>query len=168
MDRRRWKRVRDVLDRSLEMSEEERAAFVIRATEGDASLRHEVESLLRHSDVDGMLDHPLRVQVPESPAEVNPFSEPVPRQVDEIDVTDLPPDTVVDITTTRSRYRVVVVAPLLAEVTVTGGERFPHPTHAVLLQGDRIRSGSSVVFRVDGRRVTTSSVERIEISPRTS
>ena len=162
----RWRQIRAVLDDALDLPVETRAAFVKERTDGDTELRREVESLLDYVDGDGVPGAPLPVQRPDASIVV-PTEEPeaVARDVDGVDVLQVPPYTVLDVTTRRSRYRIVVVSPLTAEVTIEGGTRFSHPTHATLIDGETIEKGQSIAFHVDGRRVTTSAVERIAVNP---
>ncbi|MCI0387911.1 MAG: protein kinase [Acidobacteria bacterium] len=59
MDPNRWKQIKEIYDRALDLSREEREGFVVEACAGDADLRREVESLLAaHEDAGTFLQSP--------------------------------------------------------------------------------------------------------------
>src|SRR5262245_31875233 len=59
MDGKRWKQIKDVYDRALDLSVDERDGFLAEACGGDADLRREVESLLAaHEDAGTFLQAP--------------------------------------------------------------------------------------------------------------
>ena len=59
MDVELWGQIKEIYDRALELSREDREGFLAEACAGDADLRHEVESLLAaHEDVGQFLQAP--------------------------------------------------------------------------------------------------------------
>jgi len=58
MDPSRWQQIAELYHAALEYEPGERAAFLVRACDGDADLRGEVESLLEQNSQDGALDRP--------------------------------------------------------------------------------------------------------------
>src|SRR5262245_34946181 len=59
MDANRWKQIKEVYDRALDLSREEREGFLAEACGDDADLRREVESLLAaHEDAGTFLQAP--------------------------------------------------------------------------------------------------------------
>lgn len=58
MNADRWNHVQELLLQALERDLSERDAFVDEVSEGDASLRHELTSLLKSHDATGLLDAP--------------------------------------------------------------------------------------------------------------
>jgi eukaryotic-like serine/threonine-protein kinase len=60
MDAKRWKQIKEVYDRALDLSRDEREGFLAEACGGDADLRREVESLLAaHDDAGSFLQSPV-------------------------------------------------------------------------------------------------------------
>ena len=86
-----------------------------------------------------------------------------PVRADQVDLVDLPPCSRVTVWTRRTRYELVVVAPLNGELIVQGGERFPQPITAFLLGTQMIAGEHRMTLQVGGRRVTTSRVDRFEV-----
>src|SRR5215510_4777690 len=59
MDANRWKQIKEVYDRALDLSRDERESFLAEACGNDDNLRHEVESLLAaHDDAGAFLQSP--------------------------------------------------------------------------------------------------------------
>src|SRR5262247_1692202 len=59
MDANRWKKIKEVYDRALDLCGEERGGFLAEACAGDGDLRREVESLLAaHEDAGTFLQAP--------------------------------------------------------------------------------------------------------------
>ena len=50
-DSNRQSRVKQILDEAADLSQAERSVYLDKACEGDANLRHEVESLLKHLEL---------------------------------------------------------------------------------------------------------------------
>src|SRR5436190_18200549 len=57
-DPERWRQVRDVLHRALELPSENRKAYLDQACAADPALRQEVESLIAASDGSAFIDEP--------------------------------------------------------------------------------------------------------------
>src|SRR5262245_39431157 len=59
MDAKRWGQIKEIYDRALELSRDEREGFLAEACAGADELRHEVESLLAaHDDAGTFLQSP--------------------------------------------------------------------------------------------------------------
>ena len=59
MDAKQWKQIKEVYDRALDLSREEREGFLAEACGGDDDLRREIESLLAaHEDAGTFLQAP--------------------------------------------------------------------------------------------------------------
>src|SRR5262245_46919776 len=59
MDLKRWGQIKEVYDRALDLSGDERESFLLGACASDADLRREVESLLAaHEDAGSFLQSP--------------------------------------------------------------------------------------------------------------
>lgn len=164
VDSARWHRVKEVLETAIETAPAARGAYLKEATGDDDLLRQEVESLLKHADQEGFLD---RSPVSPPPAGLrggDPVEPAMPVSADEVDLVDLPPYSRVSVWTRRTRYELVVVAPLGGELIVQGGERFPEPITAFLMGEKKIASEHRMTLQVGGRRLTTSLVKRVEVS----
>src|SRR5262245_55269105 len=67
MDAKRWKQIKEVYDRALDLSGDERAGFLAEACAADPELHAEVDSLLRaHEQAGSFLDEPVRELAAES------------------------------------------------------------------------------------------------------
>ena len=55
-----WQRTRRILEQAMQLEFHERQAFLASACGGDEAFRAEVESLLRHENVEGFLERPPR------------------------------------------------------------------------------------------------------------
>lgn len=159
----RWQRVKQLLETLLEAPPEQRAGLLRSSTTEDSGVRGEVESLLAHA-TDDFLDR-SPVSAPVAPAEGYAPAPASAAAVDTVRVEEMPPYTRVEVQTRRTRYAVVIVAPLGAELLLQGGDRFPEPVRATLDGRGVITVGDRMSLRVDDRRVTTSRVRQIRVNP---
>ena len=59
MDQKRWGQIKEIYDRALDLSSDERESFLVEACDDDDDLRREVESLLAaHDDAGTFLQSP--------------------------------------------------------------------------------------------------------------
>ncbi len=66
MNPERWKRVKELYARSLELQPEERAQFLAQTCGADAELRREVERLLESGDPGDFLETPAAAEIPQA------------------------------------------------------------------------------------------------------
>ena len=163
VDALRWRQIKAVLETAIETAPADRAAYLKEATGDDNRLRREVESLLEHDGQDGVLDRSPVPPMPTGATGVDPLEPSTPVCADQVDLVDLPPYSRVTVWTRRTRYELVVVAPLNGELIVHGGERFPQPITAFLLGRQTIAGEHRMTLQIGGRRVTTSRVDRVEV-----
>src|SRR5262245_6983722 len=81
MDAKRWMQIKEVYDRTLDLSGDERPGFLAEACGGDDDLRHEVESLLAaHEDAGTFLQSPA-VEVAAREIVADEVSSPAPQLI---------------------------------------------------------------------------------------
>src|SRR5215813_13021340 len=82
MDANQWKQIKEIYDRALDLSNEERESFLAEACADDADLRREVESLLAaHEDAGTFLQSPA-VEVAASMDGAQLLSRPILKRYD--------------------------------------------------------------------------------------
>src|SRR5262249_59623177 len=81
MDANLWKQIKEIYDRALDLSHEERKGFLVEACADDADLRREVESLLAaHEDAGTFLQAPA-VEVAAREIVTEEVSSPAPQLI---------------------------------------------------------------------------------------
>src|SRR5574341_884945 len=81
MDANRWKKIKEVYDRALDLSGEEREGFLAEACAGDDDLRREVESLLAAHEDAGSFLHSPAVEVAAHEIVADEVTSPAPQLV---------------------------------------------------------------------------------------
>ncbi len=162
-DADRWETIKEILGAALDLPGAERAAFVARACGVDTHLRQAVESYLRADQNVSILERPLFSHRDLASHDVETVSDPGASTVslDRLVLPEQSPYASFSVMTPRTRYSVVIVAPLFLELLVEGGARFPDRREAFLARGDTIAVGERMVLRSDGRIVTTGAVTAI-------
>ena len=160
----RWQLVKRILEEALELDTSSRSVYLAAACAGDEELRRDVESFLASEPSDEFLEHPALGHAPAVPDDaLTATLTTTPGEVDEVRPVDLAPYTRLVVSTRRSRYELIAVAPLDMEFLVKGGRRFPETTRAHLYRQDSIRVGEELWLVVGTRKVVTTKITTIEV-----
>ncbi len=81
MDAKQWGQIKEIYDRALDLSREEREGFLAKACAGDDDLRREVESLLAAHDAAGTFLQAPAVEVAAREIVADEVSSPVPQLI---------------------------------------------------------------------------------------
>ena len=137
MTAERWQVVKRILEEALARDPSLRSAHVAAACAGDEGLRRDVESFLADEQSDEFLERPALGRAPRVPdSALRATVTTKPGQVDNVRPVDLAPYTKLVVSTRRSRYELIAVAPLDREFLVKGGRRFPETTRARLCHAE--------------------------------
>ena len=160
----RWQQVKKILGDALELEVSRRSTYVAEVCAGDEQLRREVESLLLRAwsadDVERMVvDRPPSIQ----DQALRPIGATQKGPVDEISLLDVTPYTSLRVSTRRTQYDVIVVAPFAGELLVRGGLRFPQATPARVRPQNPITVGKRLRLKLGARKVVTSKIMAIDV-----
>ena len=77
MEGTRWRRLRDVYERALDLSPQQRAAFLDDSCAGDLDLRSDIEAMLAHEEAGESFLEPPAKKILSQPGEPNRRGRPV-------------------------------------------------------------------------------------------